>query len=331
MKRTSGFTAAAGVNDFLCAINELVGRGESNFREPVEAECPVVLVVGAPRSGTTVLLQWLRAVGLAVPSNLAARFSANPLFAGMLQRLLTDPCLGFRDELSLGQQADGFASSFGKTVGLLAPHEFSFYFRQFFPVTVGEELAPEQLARCDTGGFLEGLRRFGGALGAPVAVKAMLIQYHLGLFLDHRRVVIIHTVRDEPDNVVSLLAHRSMVAGDLQEWISVRPPEYGWLRELSPIEQVAGQVHFTNQRIAAQLGAFPAERVVRLDHDEFCREPRQLHGQLREKFAAVGWPWHGEYDGPSEFKLRRYDPESEEYREAAAALLRVQERAAEKS
>jgi hypothetical protein len=273
-------------------------------------------------------MQWLRAVGLAVPSNLAARFSGNPLFAGMLQRLLTDPSLGFRDELAVGSGSDGFSSSYGKTRGLLAPHEFSFYFRRFFPVTVGEELTPEQLRRCDTAGFLEGLRRFGEALGAPVGVKAMLIQYHLRLFLGDRRVVVMHTVRDEPDNVVSLLGHRSVVAGDPREWISVRPPEYEWLRELSPVEQVAGQVHFTNQRILQQLAEFPAERVLRLSHDEFCRDPRRLHDRLRESFASVGWPWPRQYHGPDEFKVRRYDAESAEYRAAVEALDRVQELAA---
>lgn len=328
MKRTSGYTAAAGVNDFLRAINELIARGEENVREPLEAECPVVLVVGAPRSGTTVLMQWLRAVGLAVPSNLAARFSVNPLFAGMLQRLLTDPSLGFRDELAVGSSSDGFSSSYGKTKGLLAPHEFSFYFRRFFPVTVGEELTPEQLSQCDTAGFLEGLRRFGEALGVPVGVKAMLIQYHLKLFLEDRRVVVIHTVRDEPDNVVSLLGHRSVVAGDPQEWISVRPPEYAWLRELSPVEQVAGQVHFTNQRIRQQLADFPADRVLRLHHEEFCGKPRRLHDWLRDSFAAAGWPWPRGYDGPDEFKVRRYDAESAEYRAAVDALAKVRELAA---
>jgi hypothetical protein len=327
-RRTPGFRPCEGCGEFLTAINELVSSGESHWQEPESSALPVVLVVGAPRSGTTVLMQWLRAVGLAVPSNLAARFSGNPLFAGMLQRLLTDPSLGFRDELAVGSGSDGFSSSYGKTRGLLAPHEFSFYFRRFFPVTVGEELTPEQLRRCDTAGFLEGLRRFGEALGAPVGVKAMLIQYHLRLFLGDRRVMVIHTVRDEPDNVVSLLGHRSVVAGDPREWISVRPPEYEWLRELSPVEQVSGQVHFTNQRILRQLAEFPAERVLRLSHDEFCREPRRLHDWLRDSFASVGWPWPRKYDGPDEFKVRHYDAESAEYRAAVAALARVRELAA---
>jgi hypothetical protein len=322
-RRTAGFRSPEGSGEFLTAINELVSSGESHWQEPEPSALPVVLVVGAPRSGTTVLMQWLKAVGLAVPSNLAARFSMNPRFAGMLQRLLSDPALGYRDELAISAPDDGFSSTYGKTRGVLAPHEFSFFFRRFFPVTVGEELSPEQLAACDTAGFLAGLRRFSGPLQAPAAVKAFLIQYHLGLFHHDPAVIIIHTVRHEPDNVISLLRHRRLVAEDVNEWISVRPPEYAWLRELPPAEQVAGQVHFTNLHIGQQLDGFPQERFIRLDHGDFCRHPAALHEALRARLAAAGCAWDKAYEGPESFTTRHYDPASAEYEETTAALDRV--------
>jgi hypothetical protein len=270
-------------------------------------------------------MQWLKAVGLAVPSNLAARFSMNPRFAGMLQRLLSDPSLGYRDELAISAPDDGFSSTYGKTRGVLAPHEFSFFFRRFFPVSVGEELSPEQLAACDTAGFLAGLRRFSWSLQAPAAVKALLIQYHLGLFRHDPAVIIIHTVRHEPDNVISLLRHRRLVAEDVNEWISVRPPEYAWLRDLPPAEQVAGQVHFTNLHIGQQLNGFPPERFIRLDHGDFCRHPAALHEALRERLAAAGFASDKAYEGPAAFPEQRYDPASEEFQVACEALGRIQQ------
>jgi hypothetical protein len=323
--RTSEFRPADSSAEFLAAINELVSAGERRAPAAVDDRLPIILVVGAPRSGTTVLMQWLKASGFAVPSNLAARFFPNPRFAGMLQRLLSDPSLGYRDELAVGAAGDSFSSVFGKTRGVLAPHEFSFYFRRFFPVTVGESLHPEQLGACDTAGFLAGLRGFGSALGSPPAVKGMLVQYDLSLFLADPRVIIIHTIRDEADNVVSLLSHRSSVAGDVREWISVRPPEYAWLRELSPVEQVAGQVHFTNIHLGCQLRSFPEERVLLLPHDDFCAHPARLHALLSEKLSAAGFEWTRPYDGPESFTARHYDPASVEYREAVAALGRVRE------
>ena len=326
-KRTSEFRPAASSAEFLAAINELVSAGERHAPASADDRLPIILVVGAPRSGTTVLMQWLKACGFAVPSNLAARFSTNPRFAGMLQRLLSDPSMGYRDELAVGSPGDSFASSYGKTRGVLAPHEFSFFFRRFFPVTVGEALHLEQIGACDPEGFLAGLRGFGSALGAPPAVKALLIQYHLELFLADPRVIIIHTIRDEADNVVSLLGHRISVAGDVREWISVRPPEYEWLRDLSPVEQVAGQVHFTNLHIGRQLRRFPQERVLSLPHGDFCAHPARLHALLRERLSAAGFEWTRPYDGPESFTARHYDPASVEYREATAALERVRKMA----
>jgi hypothetical protein len=327
-KRTSEFRPAASSAEFLAAINELVSAGERHAPASADDRLPIILVVGAPRSGTTVLMQWLKACGFAVPSNLAARFSTNPRFAGMLQRLLSDPALGYRDELSVGAPGDSFASSYGKTRGVLAPHEFTYFFRRFFPIGYeGVPLQPGQIKDCDPEGFLAGLRGFGSAFGSPPAVKGMLVQYNLELFLADPRVIIIHTIREEADNVVSMLGCRTSMAGDVREWISVRPPEYEWLRELSPAEQVAGQVHFTNLHIGRQLRRFPQERVLSLPHGDFCAHPARLHALLRERLSAAGFEWTRPYDGPESFTARHYDPASVEYREAAAALERVRKMA----
>lgn len=323
MKRRSEFVSHPLSKDFLAQINELVAVGEDNADVTLGSPNPLILVVGAPRSGTTVLMQWLQASGISVPSNIAARFPRNPYFAGLLQRLLSDPALNYRDELTIPPPDESFRSDYGKTRGPLSPHEFSFYIRRFFPVSVGERLTVEQLKQIDVAGFLRGLALFGAAVGTPVALKALLIQYHLELFADARHVIIVHVHRDEADNVCSLLAHRELVAGDAGEWISVRPPQYDYLVELAPVEQVAGQVHFTNREIEAQLVRFPVERVISLDHEAFCADPSALHGELQARLTVMGATPLPDYTGPASFKLARYDRGGERYRAATGALQRV--------
>ncbi|HEX2282073.1 MAG TPA: hypothetical protein VHG52_09970, partial [Thermomicrobiales bacterium] len=78
MKRRGEYSARPEQADFLRRLNDVVARGEDNFDFRPEYPHPVILIVGAPRSGTTVLMQWLQQVGVAVPTNIAARFSRNP-------------------------------------------------------------------------------------------------------------------------------------------------------------------------------------------------------------------------------------------------------------
>ena len=61
---------------------------------------PVILVVGCPRSGTTLLMQWLAAAGcFSVPTNLVSRFFRAPAIGALVERVLFDPTLEFRGEL----------------------------------------------------------------------------------------------------------------------------------------------------------------------------------------------------------------------------------------
>src|SRR5689334_4636024 len=84
-------------NDRLDALlNEL-----RNLLEPVERQSivqfdalrsPSLLLVGSPRSGTTIFMQCMDATGaFAVPSNLLSRFSYAPFIGAKIQRLLCDP------------------------------------------------------------------------------------------------------------------------------------------------------------------------------------------------------------------------------------------------
>jgi hypothetical protein len=322
MKRVKAFVANKECDTFVSELNKLVWEGESSYSALLPPEMPVIIIVGAPRSGTTLLLQWLNKYGCAAPSNLAARFFEVPLFAGRLQRLLTDPILNYRNELAVQSHAD-FKSEYGKTEGALSPHEFSFFIRRFFPVQFGEPLSDTELATCDVKGLLAGLRRFAWGMRCPVALKGLLVQYCLKVFAGQKNVVFVYSHRNEVDNVISLLSHRLTVANDSEEWLSVRPREYQWLRELRPVEQVAGQVRFTNQALQEQFRC--NADLIWLDacHEAFCADPLDLHRRLSSALEAIGHPPLPVYCGPLSLRAHRYDRTSQEYRAAAAALDRI--------
>ena len=85
----------------LDEISGLLGPVESEVAARYHMPAyPVVLVMGLPRCGSTLTMQWLAASGrFGYPSNLLSRFYAAPYVGARIQQLLTDPQFSFGDEL----------------------------------------------------------------------------------------------------------------------------------------------------------------------------------------------------------------------------------------
>ena len=60
---------------------------------------PIIFIMGALRSGTTLLMQWLANTGIvAYPTNLLSRFYKAPILGAKIQLMLTNPSYNFRNE-----------------------------------------------------------------------------------------------------------------------------------------------------------------------------------------------------------------------------------------
>lgn len=311
--------------DFLSALNEALQRGEQEFtRRASHPTRPLVLVVGPPRSGTTVTTQWLSTCGFAVPTNFLARLYRAPYLGGLLQRLLTEPDLNYRDELAVSH-GSGFASEAGKTTGLLAPHEFFYFWRQYLPLDVARPMTDVERKSANPQGLAEGLARLEDALERPLAMKAIIAQYDLDL-LDPvlPTAIYFHTMRDEVDNVESLLRIRSTVHGSESEWFSVRPRGSDLVEDESPIVQAAAQVAWTNDDLRRQLERLPEHRVLSVEHTHFCRSPRDVYDELATKSRALGTDL-GPYVGPASFdENKRQSTRAEAIQEALDHVRRIE-------
>lgn len=307
------------LNDRLAlAERDLPGR----FAKP---SLPIVLVVGAPRSGTTLLMQWLAQTGaFAYPTNLLSRFFGAPYVGALVCQLIGDPRLNFGNELldhSAG--ARPLQSELGKTRGMFEPNEFWYFWRRFFPIDQAEPLSEERLARVDVGGFLAGLASLQAVYQQPWAMKGILLQYNLR-FLDSilDRVLFLHTERGLLDNARSLLQAREKYFGSTAEWFSVRPPGYEEMVQWSPAEQVVGQVHATNESIAEQARAIAAPRYLRVDYRAFCQDPARLYRQIHDKLAEQGHTLPADYHGAARFDAQVYDSADPQLEPLRAAIAR---------
>lgn len=277
------------------------------------SEKPTVLVVGAPRSGTTLMTQWLAASGaFAYPTNMLSRFFMAPAVGARIQQLLTDPRFAHGDELAgFADQVD-FQSNLGKTKGPLAPNEFWYFWRRFLP-TVDIERIGERMNEVDFDGLRQSLAAMAAVFEKPLMMKGMMLQYDLGAFAERLpNTLFIHVERDAPANVRSLLDARERFFGDTSSWYSAKPPEYEALVGLPPVNQVAGQVVHTNRHIAQALDSLPFHRSLHVQYEEFCQDPTTTWSKLAERMCAFDEAIPASHPDTTPFRAtRRAEPDAD--------------------
>jgi hypothetical protein len=291
----------------LKEINDILRPSEDRILETFEKpKNPVILIIGAPRSGTTLMLQWLAESGqFAYPTNLLSRFFGAPCIGAKIQQLLTSPEYNFRDELLDLSNPISLESSLGKTKGALAPNEFWYFWRRFIPNAEPEYLDETALKSIDGKKFLAELAAIESVTEKPFAMKGMILQFNLSFLNNIFDKAILLFIRRRPFYTMqSLLQARVHFYGTIDQWYSVKPKEYDALRKLNPYEQVAGQVYYTNRSIEEELARIDPVKWLRVDYEEFCLNPGQVYALVAERMEKQGHKIRAGYTGPEQFEIR---------------------------
>lgn len=292
-RRTPRFAVSTTQEELLNGLNSRLESADTEAMAslPDAPQFPIVFVVGPPRSGTTLTMQWLADSGqFAYPTNLLSRFFRAPYIGAQIQMLTTDPAYDFHGEISGANGRSSWQSETGKTSGALEPHEFSYFWRRFFPMDQARRLTDDEWSISDRTGFARGWAAMEAAFGKPMAAKGILGQYNIPQLAELLpSAVFIHTQRDPFFNVQSLLAARERVYGTRDAWFSVQPPGYEELLDRSPIEQVVAQVMTTNELIRDAATEVGADRWVSQPYQDFCSDPTTTYGGLQRAFSAQGY------------------------------------------
>ena len=284
------------VNGLLAVCQEAVNQ---QFTKP---RFPLLLLMGAPHSGTTLFMQWLAESGRwGYPTNVISRFYAAPYLGARIQQILIEN--DYYGQISDFKKTDPFTSTLGLTTGALAPHEFWYFWRRFFSLEADADIVtPEKLAHVDVEKINREIATLEAALEKPLAMKAMLLNWHIP-FLDSafEKVLFVNFKRDPAYIIQSMLAGRRRYFGTEELWYSFKPPEYAWLKDLTPLEQVAGQIHFIRQATDKGIAQVAVERLLTIHYEDFCQNPAKIWAALNRKMAGLGYSLPGEYAGPAHF------------------------------
>lgn len=268
-----------------------------------EMKWPIGFIIGCPRSGTTLALQWLASSGIfSYPTNILARFAYAPYFGALIQNMLFNKQFDYNEEFLDINSTVNFNSSLGKTKGALSVNEFQHFFRNYLNTYESRHFSEDELNTISFEDIKKGLASIEYAFNKPFITKAILIQLHITNLLSYIPKSLFIYIKREPIFIMqSLLIAREKYYGDKNVWWSVKPKEYEWLKNMDTYHQIAGQVYYTNNAILEELFNIPDNNKIELEYKEICKNPKKQFHNIQEKYKNLGFIIENSYNGPSKF------------------------------
>ena len=238
----------------------------------------IAFIVGAPRSGSTLLYQLLTTCfEFGYMSNVHCLLYGAPHW---IERLLRIP--------SRLPKVD-FKSNCGQTYGVTGPSECHAFWDLFFPGLPSylevKDVPAENLQR-----LRDYVRAFVESAGKPIVVKNPALSMRL-LPLAHAlpEAVFLVTERDEVDNAHSVLHSQWQRNRNYAQWIFHDTPNMEQLRQLPLHEQAIEYVRTNRMIIERQSRQIGETRFYWVSYEQLCSSPRSVLNEISRFLAQNGF------------------------------------------
>ena len=242
--------------------------------KPVET----LWIIGPPRSGTTLLFQVLvQRYELAYMSNFTARFYMAPVVASWAARRLFRP----QDKIT------DFESHYGMTANWLGPHEAGPFWYRWFPKGDYVYVPPGSASQEQLSLLRREVSGLSRVFRAPALFKNVFNTMRIAPIVEtfpNACFLVCH--RDPVDIAQSILNGRMNLYNDKSRWMGVKPKEIDQIKDHPYWEQVAEQVYYTYQQIAADRQRYGSDRFFEVHYEQLCAEPHRVLRKL-EQFLSV--------------------------------------------
>ena len=265
--------------EFLERLNAwLVLHADAEYL-PLEETLPTLHVVGAPRSGTTLLHQALISrLDLGYVDNLTATFWRAPAYG-----------LQLAHALGLSEQRSSFESSFGRTGGAGEPHEFGYFWNDHLRYPDLAERDPDHDETIDWNYLRRIIVNMAHVAGKPLVFKPMLLVWHMEAMLRAMPLTCYAWIRRDLRQVaLSLLKMRHAMFGSVERWTSLKPRDAVVLGGKDPVSQVVAQAVVLERTIEAAARRLGPTHVLEIAHADLCAEPEAVMGRVRALLASKG-------------------------------------------
>lgn len=254
---------------------------------------PPVFIIGAPRSGSTLLYQTLvHAYGFQYLSNRHCRFFGAPTFVERWAR----------PDISAGEA--NFKSDLGRTRSAGGPSECGEFWYRFF--RRHPQYVPDGQASTRRMIQLRGVvRALGDIAGAPPLFKNMpcaLRLRPLAQALPEALYIVIQ--RNLVDNAQSLLLVRKRVHGEYGSWWSMEPPGVEKIRQAAPECQVVEQIRAIHDVISNDRCAIGPSRFLDVEYSDFCSDVEKTLTRVETFLKANHTHIERRGDVPGQFEVK---------------------------
>ena len=219
----------------------------------------IYFIVGAPRTGSTLLSQILiNAFQLGCQLNKVAKYYMAPLY-------------GYSN-ITLPKDGKGLSlnSTLGNTDGGMNAHEFGFFWQYWLNYEDDHQPSEDHLRRINVKGLQAKLNAISNFFGADILIKNQVyvnfIIEWIASNIKNSKFIFIR--RDLSNSVESILNSRMQQYGNYEYWWSLQPRNYSQWMKLHPIEQVCHQVCYTNDKIKEQLSSIDDSRQITINYSE---------------------------------------------------------------
>jgi LPS sulfotransferase NodH len=285
-QRVDKFAKDEWQEDYFLILNQRLERVELPAIMPDMQvdQLPIIYIVGAPRSGTTLLSQLvIRHLPVGYINNLIARFWLRPSIGIHLSKVL------FGDK---AQQDVLLRSTHGTTEGAASPHEFGYFWRHWlkldqFPT---HHLSADMLSSIDKKGLKHALEsEILMAFDCPVVLKNVICGFHAEFLTQlHPVSLFVHISRDLFATAASILKVRKERFGSYQNWWSLKPSTYPFsIASGDPVAEVVAQVRECQSEMEQELSK-PGVHSIHITYEKMCAEPRQVINEIRAHLATMG-------------------------------------------
>ena len=291
------------LNALLSELKDLLFPVQMVINCPSQPQWPVGCIIGNPRSGSTLLLQFMASTGVfSYPTNVLTRFAYAPYIGALIQKMLFDSKYDFHGDFADIQSQINFASDLGKSKGALATNEFQHFFRNYMPNFDVEWLNDDALKKVDCKALAKGLASIEKAFNQPFVTKANILQYNLEFFDREISFLFYMYIKRVPIFIMqSILISREKYYGTRDIWLSVKPKEYEQLKDMDLYHQIAGQVYFTEMVIENGLRCVSDRNQLTIKYESLCEDPKAVYKRIVEKYSVLGCDLNPEYNSPKSF------------------------------
>lgn len=258
-------------NNAFASLNENLQKAQQQLYTTITAHQTTIHIIGAPRSGTTLLSQLLLSyTQVGYINNLIAAFWNAPLYGIYLSNKLLPQAY-----------ISSFTSEFGATNTIEEPHEFSYFWKKHlnYPDFLQRSYDPNHTI--DWSALKSILYQMTFAFQKPILYKSFQFGFHANEAVQQMpKTIFFHIKRDIFQNAYSILKLREKRHEDISIWASIKPHQYSFLKDENPYRQVVGQVMFLNHEYKKQLDGIPVKNKDVISYSDLCASPERVLSQL---------------------------------------------------